>query len=143
MWLLIAIIVGIVLLIWGLASYEGSHAAALQAQAAIEASRATQIAASGQAVVSILLAVIVLLVVVIAAMGVLVWIRSRQLPIQHRLAAAQQLQAGQTSNESLQQFQQLLTLQLLARLAQPQQPEPLHQLPSADPIEDETLPWWE
>jgi hypothetical protein len=143
MWVLIAIIIAIVLMIWGLASYESSHAAAVQAQAAIEASRATQIAASGQAIVSVLLAVIILLLVVIVAMGCVVWLRSKQMPTQHRHTPAQQHPIGQISGESLTQLQQVLMLQLMARLIQPVGTISLPQPQSAELDEDENLPWWE
>jgi hypothetical protein len=143
MWLIIAIIAGIVLLIWGMASYEDSHAAVVQAQAAIEASRATQIAASGQAIVSVLLVVIVLLLIGIIAMAFFLWMRSRQLPVQQYIPSGRQLSTGQPSNEAIQQLQQLLMLQLLSRLVQPNEPVSLPRLPSAELEDSEDLLWWE
>ena len=55
---------------WGLASYEGAHAQALQAQALITANQTTQVSVIGQTILSVVLAVLVLLIL----FGVAVWL---------------------------------------------------------------------
>lgn len=62
-WILLAVLV-VLMLIWGLASISQSYAAAQQAQAAIEASRATQIASVGNLLVIVVLVLLVIVLLV-------------------------------------------------------------------------------
>lgn len=69
---LFAILLVIVVLVWGLSSISQSYAAARQAQASIEASRAAQIASTGNLVT--ILAVVLVILALLAIIGFALWL---------------------------------------------------------------------
>jgi hypothetical protein len=167
---MILLIIGSILLIglggmWGLASYEGAHAEALQAQALITANQTTQVSVVGQTVLSIVLAVVVLTILV-GAVAILItykrwqnqptqtggwqsgpnarWQRSGQIPDQGH-------QSLEMSPQTLLFQQQMLQQQILATwmLRQMSQPVEKDSMPEMQTLEMQTLEnqseptWWE
>jgi len=152
---------------WGLASYEGAHAQALQAQALITANQTTQVSVIGQTVLSVVLAGLVLLIL----FGVAVWLFQTRIKQNQHVQVRQGWQSGpnarwqksgqfagstdpalEMSPQALlvqQQMmqQQILTLWMMRQMGQPSE---MAALPVATALrEPQTLniqsgpPWWE
>ena len=152
---------------WGLASYEGAHAQALQAQALITANQTTQVSVIGQTVLSVVLAVLVLLIL----LGVAVWLFLTKIRQSQQVQVGQEWQPGPNARwQKSGQFtgstgpslemnpqtllmqqqmmqQQILTLWMMRQMGQP--PE-MAVLPDMTALpEPQTLdtqsgpPWWE
>lgn len=133
-----------------------AHADAMQAQAAIEAARAAQISAAGQAVNTTLLTLLVVafgfaLLVALIALGYLLYQRSKPQQLQGKWLSGPNARWGRVGDvhrpASLPQgdpIQQLVQLELLRYLRQintsalPPRP-PTYQIPSHEEDDDEPL----
>ena len=162
---MILFIIGFILVIglggmWGLASYEGAHAEALQAQALITANQTTQVSIVGQTVLSIVLAVVALTILV-GAVAMLAsykrwqnqqvqngpwqsgpnarWQRSGQIPDQGHQTLGMSPQSLLFQQQMLQQ--QILTTWILHQMSHP--PE-IDSMPEMQTLEIQSEPtWWE
>lgn len=164
---MILFIIGFILVIglggmWGLASYEGAHAEALQAQALITANQATQVSVVGQTVLSIVLAVVVLTILVGAIAMLASYKRWQNQPTQTGSwqsgpnARWQLRRPGQIPDQSHQALamspqtllfqQQMLQQQILTTwmLHQMSQPPEIDSMPEMQTLEIQSEPtWWE
>ena len=164
---MILLIIGFILVIglggmWGLASYEGAHAQALQAQALITANQTTQVSVVGQTVLSIVLAVVALTILVGAVAMLASYKRWQNQPTQTggwqpgpnarwRLRRADQIsgqddQALGMSPQALLFQQQMLQQQILTTwmLHQMSQPPEIDSMPEMQTLEIQSEPtWWE
>lgn len=144
---------------WALASYEGAHAEALQAQALITANQTTQVSVIGQTILSLVLVLLVLVTLVaLVVIGLLVfkrsqaqptngwvsgpnahWQKTGQLPGQANPAIGMSPQALYLQQQMMQQ--QLLTMLMMSQMGKPPEVTALP-APQDQPLENE-LPWWE
>jgi hypothetical protein len=167
---MILLIIGSILLIgvggmWGLASYEGAHAEALQAQALITANQTTQVSVVGQTVLSIVLAVVVL-TILFGSIAILViykrwqnqqvqngswqsgpnarWQRSGQIPDQGHQALEMSPQTLLFQQQMLQQ--QILATWMLRQMSQPMEKDSMPEMQTLEmqTLENQSEPtWWE
>jgi hypothetical protein len=146
---------------WGLASYEGAHAQALQAQALITANQTTQVSVIGQTVLGVVLAVLVLTILVLILVGLFLlkrrpsqpvqggqwqsgpnarWQRNAQIPGQGNPALEMSPQALLMQQQMMQQ--QILTLWLLRQMGG--NPPEMAALPEPQTLDVQSEPpWWE
>jgi len=156
---------------WAMASYEGAHAQALQAQALITANQTTQVSVVGQTILSIVLAVLVLVILGGIFIGLFLLKRRQNQQIQvgrypngprwQTGPNARWQQSGQFTGSSgpmlemspqdllMQQQmmqQQIMTMWMMRQMGQPTE---VAAMQVAAPIEPQTYeiqsgtPWWE
>ena len=145
-----AILLFIVIVVWGLASISQSLASAKQAQAAIEASRAAQIASTGNLVTILTMALVILLI--LAVIGFSFWLfyqmrvkpaltRAGLFPGSGRKLFGQRNQPGLANQDPLGLLTQIMTFQMYRemqrdmRQSRPEQPAQLD-----DDSDDQWLP---
>ena len=127
-WILVAIIL-VLAVLWGLASISQSYAAAKQAEAAIEASRAAQISSTGNLVVILLIAILV--IVVLAAISFAAWFYYRLKIKRLGLTRSGHLRHVQQHNVSANDLLPSMMAMMLYQMMQQQRPQfidPRHQL---------------
>lgn len=144
---------------WGLASYEGAHAEALQAQALITANQTTQVSVIGQTILSLVLVLLVLIILALVVIGLVMfkrsqtqaasgwvsgpnarWQKTGQLPGQANPALGMSPQALYLQQQMMQQ--QLLTMLLLGQMGGKPPEVTALPAPQDQQLENE-LPWWE
>lgn len=134
LWIAIIIVLGV---IWGVASISQSYAAAKQAEAAIEASRATQIISISNLVM--LLLIVLLVVIVLAALGVIAWLsyRLKIKPMPDQTKGSQVRRQPQAAPSATELLPQLMVMLMYQMAQQNQLPNPAQSLRQ---IDTETAP---
>jgi len=139
-----AILLFIVVLIWGLSSISQSLATAKQAQATIETARAAQIASTGNLVTILVTVLVILGILGLIGLGLWLFYQIRIKPaVKHaslfsgngRKMLGWNTQPEVTGQDTLGQLTQLITLQMLQQMqrdTRQQQKEQLAQLENGD-----------
>jgi flagellar biosynthesis protein FlhB len=121
-----AILLFIVIVVWGLSSISQSLATAKQAQATIETARAAQVASTGNLITILVTALVILVILTIIGFGLWLFFQVRVKPTLKRaglfpgngraIFGQQHNQPELTGRDPLGQLTQLITLQMLQQM---------------------------
>ena len=120
-----AILLFIVIVVWGLSSISQSLATAKQAQATIETARAAQVASTGNLVTILVTALVILVILAMIGFGLWLFFQVRIKPTLRRAglspATVEKCSDGSnqpelTGQDPLGQLTQLMTLQMLQQM---------------------------
>jgi hypothetical protein len=145
-----AILLMIVLVIWGLSSLSASYAAAKQAQATIEVARAAQISSAGNLATILITVLVVFVVLILISLGIWLFYQLRIKPalknagILPNRNSRRRLDAGQPDQPSLQASDPLglLTQMMALQMYQQMQADLLHRRQEQPALPEDNRDHW-